>query len=108
MVRIAALACLLLVLLVPAASAADRSATARALSAQMRWAGAGSGALAIDLDSGRAIYSLRVDTERMPASVDKLYTSATTLRRVGAAGRLTTTVLAATVPDADGVVADDL
>jgi len=108
MVRIAALACLLLVLLVPAASAADRSATARALSAQMRWAGAGSGALAIDLDSGRAIYSLRADTERMPASVEKLYTSATTLRRVGAAGRLTTTVLAATAPDADGVVAGDL
>jgi len=108
MVRIAALACLLLVLLVPAASAADRSATARALSAQMRWAGAGSGALAIDLDSGRAIYSLRADTERMPASVEKLYTSATTLRRVGVAGRLTTTVLAATAPDADGVVAGDL
>ncbi len=107
MARIAALACLLLALLAPAASAASRSATARALSAQMRWAGAGASALAVDLDSGRTIYSLRANTERVPASVEKLYTSATALRRVGAAGRLTTTVLAAAAPAA-GVVAGDL
>jgi D-alanyl-D-alanine carboxypeptidase/D-alanyl-D-alanine-endopeptidase (penicillin-binding protein 4) len=44
----------------------------------------------------------------MPASVEKLYTSATTLRRLGGSGRLETTVLAETAPGADGVVAGDL
>ena len=45
----------------------------------------------------------------MPASVEKLYTSATALRRLGAAGAArTTTVLAETAPDAAGVVDGDL
>ena len=91
MVRTAALACLLLALVPAAAAAASRSATARALAAQMRSAGSGSGALVVDLDTGDQIYALRAGTPRMPASVQKLYTSATTLRRLGASGRLTTT-----------------
>ena len=108
MVRTAALACLLLALVPAAAAAASRSATARALAAQMRSAGSGSGALVVDLDTGDQIYALRAGTPRMPASVQKLYTSATTLRRLGASGRLTTTVLAETPPDAAGVVRGDL
>ena len=109
MTRIATLACLLLLLLVPAAGqAAGRAATARALGAQMAAAGPSSGALAIDLDTGRTIYALRADTPRMPASVQKLYTSATALERLGAEGRLTTTVYAETAPDAEGIVEGDL
>ncbi len=108
MTRIATLACLLFLLLPAAAQAAGRAATARALGAQMASAGASSGALAIDLDTGRTIYRLRADTPRMPASVEKLYTSATALERFGAAGRLATTVHAETAPDADGVVDGDL
>ena len=80
----------------PAAAAAGRAGTARALAAQMRWAGGAAGALAVDLDSGRTIYSLRAGTQRMPASVQKLYTSVTALRRLGASGRLSTGVLAET------------
>jgi serine-type D-Ala-D-Ala carboxypeptidase/endopeptidase (penicillin-binding protein 4) len=109
MIRTAALASLFLALLVPAtASAAGRAATARALDAQMRHAGSSSGALAVDLDSGRQIYSLRADTQRMPASVQKLYTSATSLRRLGATGRLSTTVLAEAEPGEGGVVEGNL
>jgi serine-type D-Ala-D-Ala carboxypeptidase/endopeptidase (penicillin-binding protein 4) len=109
MARTATLACLLLLLLFPAvAAAAGRAGTARALAAQMRLAGAASGAYVVDLDSGRQIYALRADTPRMPASVEKLYTSATTLRRLGAAGRLVTGVFAETAPDAAGVVDGDL
>jgi serine-type D-Ala-D-Ala carboxypeptidase/endopeptidase (penicillin-binding protein 4) len=109
MVRIATLACLLLALLLPAvASAAGRSGTARALDAQMRQAGGGSSALVVDLDSGAEIYGMRADTPRMPASVEKLYTSATTLRRLGAGGRLTTSVFAEVEPDAAGVIDGDL
>ena len=108
MTRLAALACLLFVLLPTAAQAAGRAGTARALAAQMANAGPSSGALAVDLDSGRTIYKQRADTPRMPASVEKLYTSATLLDRLGASGRLTTTVYAETPPDAAGVVDGDL
>ncbi len=108
MVRIAALACLVPALCAPVAAAAGRADTASALAAQMRWAGASSGALAVDLGSGRTIYSLRADTQRMPASVQKLYTSVATLRRLGPSGRLSTGVLAGSAPDGAGVVRGDL
>ncbi len=108
MLRAAAFACLLLALLPVAAAAKSRAATARALDAQMRQAGPSSSALVVDLDSGAQIYARRADVPRMPASVEKLYTSATTLRRLGASGRLETTVLAETEPDAAGVVDGDL
>jgi D-alanyl-D-alanine carboxypeptidase/D-alanyl-D-alanine-endopeptidase (penicillin-binding protein 4) len=108
MLRIAALACLLLAVLAPVATAAGRSGTARALSAQMRWAGPSSGAMVVDLDSGRTLYSVRADTQRMPASVQKLYTSVAALRRLGPTGRLATGVLAEEAPDAGGIVDGDL
>ena len=108
MVRIA-LACILLALAVPAtASAAGRAGTVRALDSQMRLAGGGSGAIVLDLDAGTELYARRADVARMPASVEKLYTSAATLRRLGAGGRLPTSVFAETEPDAAGVVAGDL
>jgi serine-type D-Ala-D-Ala carboxypeptidase/endopeptidase (penicillin-binding protein 4) len=108
MLRTAALACLLLAALTPAAAAAGRAGTARGLAAQMRWAGPSSGAMAVDLDSGRTIYSRSAGTQRMPASVQKLYTSFAALRRLGPTGRLATSVLAEQAPDDDGVVDGDL
>ncbi|HYI18004.1 MAG TPA: D-alanyl-D-alanine carboxypeptidase/D-alanyl-D-alanine-endopeptidase [Solirubrobacteraceae bacterium] len=108
MIRIATLACLLLLLAPAAARAGGKAATARALGAQMAAAGASSGALAVDLDTRETIYRLRADTPRMPASVEKLYTSATALERFGPSGRLATTVYAETPPDAEGVVEGDL
>jgi D-alanyl-D-alanine carboxypeptidase/D-alanyl-D-alanine-endopeptidase (penicillin-binding protein 4) len=108
MARIAVLACLLLALVPAAASAAGRAATARALAAQMRQAGGSSGALAVDLDTGARIYGLRAGTPRMPASVEKLFTSATALRRLGPSTRLQTEVLAAENPDAEGVIDGNL
>jgi serine-type D-Ala-D-Ala carboxypeptidase/endopeptidase (penicillin-binding protein 4) len=106
--RITAIACVVAVALASAAAAAGPAATKRALAAQMRWAGSSSGALAVDLDSGRTIYLRRADIPRMPASVEKLYTSAATLRRLGPAGVLSTSVLGETAPDAGGVVDGDL
>src|SRR5687768_5475328 len=98
MTRFATLACFLLLLLPAAADAAGRAGTARALGAQMASAGPSAGAIAVDLDTGRTIYQKRADTPRMPASVEKLYTSAVLLDRLGAAGRLTTAVYAETPP----------
>lgn len=108
MLRSAAFACLLLLLVPVAAGAKGRAGTASALAAQMRQAGPSSSAYVVDLDSGAQIYALRADTPRMPASVEKLYTSAATLRRLGASGRLETTVLSEVEPDAAGVVDGDL
>ena len=107
--RIAALACLLLALLAPAAAAAgpagDRARAGRADALRpgrrrARWPSTWT----------RAARSTRgaPDTPRMPASVEKLYTSAAALRRLGPGGRLSTTVLAETAPDAAGVVDGDL
>ncbi len=106
--RIAALVLLLVSLSAPAALAAGPAATQRALARQMRFAGPASGALAVDLDSGTAIYAARADVPRIPASVEKLYTTATALRTLGADGRLVTQVAAAVPRDGAGTLDGDL
>ncbi|HVL96141.1 MAG TPA: D-alanyl-D-alanine carboxypeptidase/D-alanyl-D-alanine-endopeptidase [Solirubrobacteraceae bacterium] len=90
--------------LVPAgaATAGDAAATRSALAAQMRWAGAGSGAHVVDLDTGTTIYSLRPDGARVPASVQKLYTTATALLRLGTDATLATEVLSPAGVDLGG------
>ena len=55
-----------------AAHAAGPPATRAALASQMRFAGGGSGALAVDLDSGRHDLRRRApDAPRIPASVEQ-------------------------------------
>jgi len=96
-------------LLLPAvARAAGPRATRSALGAQMRSAGAGSGALAIDLDSGREIFASRPDVPRMPASVNKLFTTSTALTLYGPAGHLTTSALGDVAVDPGGVLNGNL
>jgi D-alanyl-D-alanine carboxypeptidase/D-alanyl-D-alanine-endopeptidase (penicillin-binding protein 4) len=96
--------------LVPAtpALAAGPAATSAALDRQMRHAGAGSGAFAIDLDSGNQLYALRADTPRIPASVEKLYTTSTALTLFGVEGELQTTVLGDVGLDPEGVLEGNL
>jgi D-alanyl-D-alanine carboxypeptidase/D-alanyl-D-alanine-endopeptidase (penicillin-binding protein 4) len=90
------------------AGAAGPAATSTALDRQMRQAGPGSGAFAVDLDSGAQIYAVRADTPRVPASVEKLYTTSTALTLFGVEGELETTVLGDTGLDPAGVLAGDL
>jgi D-alanyl-D-alanine carboxypeptidase/D-alanyl-D-alanine-endopeptidase (penicillin-binding protein 4) len=90
------------------AAAAGPDETARALARQMRWAGGGSGALVVDLDSGRELYAGRAETPRVPASVEKLYTTSTALLRLGPDATLDTTVLADQPLLPDGVLDGDL
>lgn len=77
---------------------------------EMRAAPSTSGAYVRDLDSGEVLYSRRADRGRIPASVEKLFTTSATLLRLGPAGRLRT--LAVTSPDAivtpDGTLRGDL
>ena len=95
-------------LLPSAALAGGPAATRAALGSQMRSAGGGSGAFAIDLDSGRTIFASRADTARTPASVEKLYTTSTALTLYGVAGRLTTRALGDVGVDPAGVLIGNL
>jgi D-alanyl-D-alanine carboxypeptidase/D-alanyl-D-alanine-endopeptidase (penicillin-binding protein 4) len=108
MVRLACLAALLAAVLAPAAQAAGRAATVKALDRQMSRAGSGSGAYVVDLDSGAAVYARSPDVPRIPASVNKLYTTSTALLRYGEEGELTTEVMGDAAPDDDGVLNGNL
>ena len=95
--------------LLPAgAQAAGPAGTRAVLASQMRSAGGGSGALAVDLDTGREIYGSRPDTARTPASVNKLFTTATALTLYGVEGHLTTRALGDVGVDASGLLIGNL
>jgi D-alanyl-D-alanine carboxypeptidase/D-alanyl-D-alanine-endopeptidase (penicillin-binding protein 4) len=105
--RATLLAVLMLGLLAPAAAAAGATATRASLDRDLRRAGPASGAMAIDLDTGRTIFARRATTLRVPASVNKLNTTAALLRRLGPDATLFTDVLVP-APAQDGVVAGNL
>jgi serine-type D-Ala-D-Ala carboxypeptidase/endopeptidase (penicillin-binding protein 4) len=92
----------------PPALALSPDGTASALARQMRHAGGASGALVVDLDSGSQVYGLRTRTRRMPASVEKLFTTSTALLRLGAGARLRTEVRAVAPVGLDGTLDGDL
>jgi D-alanyl-D-alanine carboxypeptidase/D-alanyl-D-alanine-endopeptidase (penicillin-binding protein 4) len=106
--RTVLLALVLLGLAAPAAAAAGLAATQRVLAREMARSGPSSGAYVIDLDSGAPLYAAKPDVQRIPASVNKLFTTATALERFGPDRTLQTDILAQTAPDAAGVVAGDL
>ena len=102
------LALFALLLLAPPAEAASLAATQSALARQMAKAGGAAGAYVVDVGSQQELFASNADVARMPASVEKLYTSSAALLRFGADGHLSTTVLAPSVPDASGAVPGDL
>jgi D-alanyl-D-alanine carboxypeptidase/D-alanyl-D-alanine-endopeptidase (penicillin-binding protein 4) len=79
-----------------------------ALAGQMRHAGGASGAYVMALDGDRQIYGLRADRAYIPASVNKLFVTATALLRFGPSTRLETTVLTGGEIDEDGVLHGNL
>jgi D-alanyl-D-alanine carboxypeptidase/D-alanyl-D-alanine-endopeptidase (penicillin-binding protein 4) len=95
-------------LVAPAATAGDLAATQRVLAREMGASGPAAGAYVTDLDSGAELYAANPDVPRLPASVNKLFTTATALQRFGPAHTLETHVLAQTPPDATGVVTGDV
>jgi D-alanyl-D-alanine carboxypeptidase/D-alanyl-D-alanine-endopeptidase (penicillin-binding protein 4) len=108
MARLAALVTLLTLALTPAAHASGLAATKRVLAREMARSGANSGAYVVDLTTGQELFARKPDVARMPASVEKLYTSATALLLYGANGHMTTSVLADALPDENGTIAGDL
>jgi D-alanyl-D-alanine carboxypeptidase/D-alanyl-D-alanine-endopeptidase (penicillin-binding protein 4) len=80
------------------AKAFDDAELRAVLAGEMHRAGAASGAYVADLATGSALFALRADTARIPASIEKLYTTSTALLRLGPAATLRT--VAVTAPDA--------
>jgi D-alanyl-D-alanine carboxypeptidase/D-alanyl-D-alanine-endopeptidase (penicillin-binding protein 4) len=78
------------------------------LTAQLKAAGPGSGALVYDLTRGRELFALRSKIARPPASVEKLYTTVAVLNELGPDARLQTAVLGTGQLAADGVWEGDL
>jgi D-alanyl-D-alanine carboxypeptidase/D-alanyl-D-alanine-endopeptidase (penicillin-binding protein 4) len=74
----------------------------------MRSAGTYAGAYVRDLDTGEEIYARKENVARPPASVQKLYTTATALMRLGPEETLRTRVLGAGFLDGQGVWRGDL
>jgi D-alanyl-D-alanine carboxypeptidase/D-alanyl-D-alanine-endopeptidase (penicillin-binding protein 4) len=102
--RLQLLTLLFLGLAAPAASAADLATTQRVLAREMALAGSAAGAYVVDLDTGGQLFADDPDVQRIPASVNKLFTTATALQRFGPEHTLPTDVLAETAPDDLGVV----
>ena len=74
------------------AAPAGRSLDA-SLNQGMRQAGGYSGAYVADLTTGQVLYQYNANTGRLPASVEKLYTTTTALQRFGPTATLTTSIL---------------
>jgi D-alanyl-D-alanine carboxypeptidase/D-alanyl-D-alanine-endopeptidase (penicillin-binding protein 4) len=72
------------------------------LSRSMKWVGSSTGAQVVDLTTGRTLYSVRPGSRRLPASVEKIYTTSTALARFGANTTLKTSVRATGSLDARG------
>jgi D-alanyl-D-alanine carboxypeptidase/D-alanyl-D-alanine-endopeptidase (penicillin-binding protein 4) len=90
------------------ATASPDSALRTSLSRSIASAGAASGAMVVDLASGRTLFSRRPDAYRVPASNQKLFTSSVALLRFGPNARLTTRVLGTGSQGADGTYTGDL
>lgn len=71
-------------------------------------AGSSSGAFVSDLSTGEALYAVRADTARVPASNEKLYTTATALGRFGANARFATELLRSGSISSSGLLSGDL
>ncbi len=90
------------------ASAAGLSGTRESLARDLRGASSGTGAVAVDLDTGDVLVNAGGRRRLVPASVNKLYTTSTLLRRFGPGARLATRVLADDYIDATGTMPGNL
>ena len=105
---VVSLLAVLAVLPAGAASAISAPTLQAKLAREMRHAGGFSGAYVRDLDSERTLFAAKADAPRAPASVEKLYTTASALMRFGPDATLPTTVAGRGFLDPDGVWRGDL
>ena len=100
------LAAVLVLLAGTAAGAAGQpspqAALQQALNPLMADTGSSSGAYVVDLNTGQVLYSVAADTGRLPASVEKIYTTSTALLRLGPTATFATSILGVGSQDPDG------
>jgi serine-type D-Ala-D-Ala carboxypeptidase/endopeptidase (penicillin-binding protein 4) len=75
----------------------------RALKQGLGKTGHQTGALVVDLTTGQTLFSQTPNTGRLPASVEKLYTTSTALLRLGPNATFTTSILGVGSRDPNGV-----
>jgi len=75
-----------------AGAATSQQRLSRALTNGLNAAGRASGAYVFDLTTGKVLFSVRASVGRLPASVEKLYTTSTALLRYGPGASLETRV----------------
>jgi serine-type D-Ala-D-Ala carboxypeptidase/endopeptidase (penicillin-binding protein 4) len=101
------LAVALLLAAIPAAASGQPPRAARALTSAlnsgMQQIGGASSAYVVDMTTGQVMYSRAADVGRLPASLEKLYTTSTALLRYGPTATLTTSVFGSGWMDAQGV-----
>jgi serine-type D-Ala-D-Ala carboxypeptidase/endopeptidase (penicillin-binding protein 4) len=88
-------------------ASAQPAGLTRVLSHNIERAGAAS-ALVVDATTGQTLFSYKATTRRIPASVEKLYTTSTALARFGVTGTFSTAVLATAPIQSDGTVDGDI
>jgi D-alanyl-D-alanine carboxypeptidase/D-alanyl-D-alanine-endopeptidase (penicillin-binding protein 4) len=100
---------LLLLLLAPGVAAAGLKGRIGAALARYGMGGSGTSVAVYDLTAKRSVYQLRPDVLRLPASNEKLVTSATALAGWSSTFRFSTQLfIDSPGPDEDGVVAGDV
>jgi D-alanyl-D-alanine carboxypeptidase/D-alanyl-D-alanine-endopeptidase (penicillin-binding protein 4) len=77
---------------VHSAAASPLSALRHVFARSLNAGGGSNGALVVDLNTGQTLYSYKAGVGRLPASNEKIYTTATALLRFGAAATLATTI----------------
>ncbi len=75
----------------------------RSLAQSMAKVGASAGAYVLDLDTGQVLFSVAPNTGRLPASLEKIYTTSTALLRLGSTQTFPTSVLGVGSRDPSGV-----
>ena len=92
----------------PPAAALDAEQVRSRVTSALGQAGSATGAYAVDLDTGRTIVSVREGSSRIPASVEKLFVTASALLRWGPDHQLATRVLGRSAPDEEGTLDGDI
>ncbi|MDO8209675.1 D-alanyl-D-alanine carboxypeptidase/D-alanyl-D-alanine-endopeptidase [Conexibacter sp. CPCC 206217] len=108
--RRTALLATVIALAAPAASAATAAAAPldASVARELARGGGSNGAFVLDTTTGRTLAAVRADSMRIPASVEKLYTTSTALLRFGADATLDTQVLGTGTLTPAGVWRGDL
>ncbi|HEX4281197.1 MAG TPA: D-alanyl-D-alanine carboxypeptidase, partial [Solirubrobacteraceae bacterium] len=80
-----------------------QAALTKSLQQGLALVGNQNGAYVLDLTTGQVLYSQAATTARLPASVEKVYTTSTALLRLGPTATFTTSVLGTGSRDPEGV-----